>query len=151
MEHHFIEDHYDPLFQELFKKYFNELGIKVENWDGIFEEMNDCVKKYNLLTLIISYEMKVIGFLQFQKDELSNWFFNESIGFIREFYIDIKYRGKGYGTKLLALALGWFKNEGILKVLLTSDTADQFYLKHGFKKDKAYNAKNQLPIFVIDL
>lgn len=151
MEHRFIEDHFDPNFQKLFKAYFNELGVKVENWNELFEEMNDCIKKYNLLTLLISYEEKVVGFIMFQKDELTNWFFKKSFGFIREFYIDTEYRGKGYGTILIEIALGWFKKEGIRKVILTSDTANQFYLKCGFKIDTSFEAKNELPTYVIEL
>lgn len=151
MEHRFINDHFDQQFTDTFKKYFKELGINVNNWNGIFTEMNDCIGKYNMKTLVILFNGKTIGFIQFQKDELLNWFFKEQIGFIREFYIDSQYRGKGYGSRLIELALKWFKDEGIKKVLLTSDTADAFYIKLGFKHDEAYLANNALRTYVIEL
>ncbi|MBR6290883.1 MAG: hypothetical protein IKR53_05510, partial [Clostridia bacterium] len=36
-----ITDFGDPTFREAFRKYFREMGVRVENWEGLLREMND--------------------------------------------------------------------------------------------------------------
>ncbi len=36
-----ITDFTDSMFCTAFKTYFSELGIEVNDWDGVFSEMND--------------------------------------------------------------------------------------------------------------
>jgi N-acetylglutamate synthase-like GNAT family acetyltransferase len=83
----------------------------------------------------------------YQEDTLSNWFFVERIGFIREFWIRENRRKQGLGTSLLKIVLGDMKDKGIKKVLLTTDTASGFYVKSGFIKDESYSAKNEDFVF----
>ena len=36
-----ITDFRDSAFREAFRKYFREMGVSVEDWEGLFREMND--------------------------------------------------------------------------------------------------------------
>lgn len=35
-----ISDFFDPRFQTAFRLYFDELGIRIRDWEGLFREMN---------------------------------------------------------------------------------------------------------------
>ena len=70
------------------------------------------------------------------------------MGFIREFWIAEEYRNKGYGSKLIQLAEEFFKENGICKSILTTDTAEHFYEARGYHRDRSYTAKNQDEVFV---
>ena len=41
MQNNVITDSLNPLFQEAFKAYFDELGVSIKDWDGLFQEMKD--------------------------------------------------------------------------------------------------------------
>lgn len=148
MDYIFIKDYFDERFTNCFKKYFAELGLTIKNWDGLFEEMNSCRIKDKFETILLLDRNEPIGFIQFQCETFMNWFFQESAGFIREFWIAEKYRNQGYGTKLMNLSFSYFQEKDIHKVLLTTDTAEDFYERKGFKKDLSYSAKNNLPTYV---
>ena len=144
-----ITDFTNSDFQKAFKLYFDELGVKVEQWDALFAEMNE--GKDNVAYLRSSEANQVIGFIQFIPITLSNWFFQSHLGFIREFWIAKEYRGKGYGTDLLRLAEMYFKDNGIFKSILTTDTAPIFYEKNGYIKDVAIAAKNKDNVYIKEL
>ena len=78
-----ISDFSEPLFQAAFHTYFNELEIAVTDWEGLWEEMNS---GENTAYLALEND-RAIGFLQFTEIELSNWFFTQKLGFIREFWL----------------------------------------------------------------
>ena len=42
----------------------------------------------------------------------------------------------------------FFKENGICKSILTTDTAEHFYEARGYHKDRSYTAKNQDEVFV---
>lgn len=143
-----ISDFSDKRFQAAFQQYFAELGVQVRDWDGLFTEMNE---GENLALLHLSAADEVIGFLQLTTITLSSWFFDETVGFIREFWIAQPYRGQGNGSALLSAAETYFAGHGVYKAILTTDTAPGFYLKQGYHQDDSYAAKNKDTVFVKQL
>ena len=93
MKDYIINDFTDLRFQSSFKEYFKELEIELNNWDSLFKEMNE--EKDNFAILRMKDDM-VVGFIQFKIDTLSNWFFEEKVGFIREFWITTDTASKFY-------------------------------------------------------
>ncbi len=144
-----IDDFKDARFQKAFRQYFTQLGMNIKNWDALFDEMNH--QEGNLAFLRMSENEEIIGFLQFQPGEMTHWFFQEPIGFIREFWIAEAYRGKGHGGGLLALTETYFKERGIGRLLLTADDAESFYLRHEYQKASWLFAKNNMDVFVKQL
>lgn len=141
-----ITDHTDVRFMEAFKQYFRELGVFVQDWDGLFKEMNGT--EGNRAYVRYSENDEAIGFIQFIPIELTNWFFNEKLGFIREFWVRKEYRRMGHGSELLELAERYFTENGIRKAVLTTNTASGFYEAKGYKKDGSFTAKNKNDVFV---
>ena len=141
-----ITDFTNVDFQNAFKLYFDELGVTVKQWDKLFAEKNE--EKDNFAYMRFSEKDQIVGFIQFQPITLSNWFFNSTMGFIREFWIAKEYRNNGNGKDLLKLAETYFINNGIFKSILTTDTAPEFYEKYGYVKDMAVSAKNQDDVYI---
>lgn len=94
-----ISDFSNSLFQTAFKQYFSERGYMIRNWNGLFKEMND--DGNNVAFVRTSVDGKVIGFIQFRPVKFSSWFFEETCGFIREFWIAEEFRNNSHGTALL--------------------------------------------------
>ena len=90
----------------------------------------------------------IIGFIIFKPVPFSSWFFEETGGVIREFWIAEAYRSQGNGADLLKLAENRLAARDIHMILLTTDTAEQFYLRHGFQKAPGMKAKNDDPVFI---
>lgn len=149
MNDYFITDFFNPLFQTAFKEYFKELDINIKNWNSLFSEMN--ADKETVAFLRTDSNGKTVGFIQFKKDEMKNWFFTEKIGFIREFWVSNDFRRQGQGTALLNLAEHYFIKNDVYKTILTTDTAPDFYIKCGYVKDISYNAKNNDDVYVKSL
>ena len=145
MQNYKIADANDPCFQEAFKTYFGELGISVKDWDGLFRQMGEDAGNVTLMRF--SDQGQVLGFIQLKIDTLQNWFFEETVGFVREFWIDGKYRNQGYGTQLLQAAEDYFREHGAYKAILTTDTAPDFYRKNGYVRDHSYQARNEDAVF----
>ena len=143
-----ISDFMDARFQQAFQLYFEELGIRVKDWDGLFREMN---ADGNAAYLRLAEDGGTVGFIQFKPIILSNWFFEEKAGFIREFWIAEAYRKQGHGAALLRMAEEYFIQQDIRRVLLTTDTATAFYEKHGYRKDSGIQAKNHDDVYVKEL
>lgn len=74
-----------------------------------------------------------------------------SRGFEPYFYVSKKYRGMGNGKDLLNLAETYFKGNGIVKSILTTDTASIFYVKNGYSKDETITAENNDDVYVKEL
>lgn len=144
-----ITDFTDIRFQTAFKFYFDELGVEVKEWDTLFTEMNQ--EKDNVAYVRLSNTDQIVGFIQFKPITLSNWFFKANIGFIREFWVSKEYRGTGNGKDLLSLAEMYFKENGIVKSILTTDTAPIFYEKNGYVKDTTITALNNDDVYVKEL
>ena len=141
-----ISDFSDPKFKDAFQIYFAELGIQVKNWDSLFQEMNEGGE--NRAWLRLSENGDVVGFIQFIPIRFSSWFFEETRGFIREFWIRREFRSQGHGTALLNLAESYFAERRINTLILTTDTAPDFYRSRGYEKDEAISAKNKDDVFV---
>jgi ribosomal protein S18 acetylase RimI-like enzyme len=142
-----ISDFLDPMFQNAFKQYFSELDISVKDWDGLFKEMND--EGGNLAFVRLAENKEVIGFIQFKPTVFTSWFFEETYGFIREFCVAEKYRNKRHGSELIELTEQYFSDQGIYcSILTTTDTAEHFYLKHGYVKVPGCKARNKDDVYV---
>lgn len=135
----------DLRFRAAFQTYFAELGIAVRDWDGLFREMDE--DKTNRAYLSLD-EGGAVGFLQFQLTAFSNWFFEEPFGFIREFWVAPGYRRQGHGKTLLGLTETYFVEQGVRRVLLTTDDAVGFYLANGYEKAPGIQAKNKMEVLV---
>lgn len=144
-----ISDFTDDGFMQAFKRYFGELGISVEDWNGLFAEMNGT--EGNRAYVRYNENDEIVGFIQFVAVELENWFFRERLGFIREFWVSSEYRKMGHGSELIGLAERYFADNGIKKVILTTDTAHGFYETKGYRKDDSFTAKNNDDVFIKDL
>ncbi len=140
-----ISDFSDVRFRTAFRSYFSELGIHVSDWDGLFREMNE---DKNFAFLMVDGSDNAVGFLQFQMNVFSNWFFREHFGFIREFWIHPSCRGQGFGTELLHKVERYFAGNGIYKAVLTADSAEAFYLANGFEKAPGVKAKNKMEVLM---
>lgn len=143
-----IQDHEDPRFMSAFQQYFEELGEEIPCWDDLLREMND---GKNASLLLTAPDGSVMGFIQFTPMVLENWFFTVPLGFIREFWVAPTHRRRGFGSLLLRGAEDYFRAKGIYRVILTSDTAQGFYLHQGYREDGGVQALNHIPVFVKDL
>lgn len=141
-----ISDFSNPLFQTAFKQYFSELGYHIRDWNGLFKEMND--EGDNAAFIRIAADGKLIGFIQFRPVKFYGWFFEETCGFVREFWIAEEFRNKNHGTMLINLVEKHFVENGIYTSILTTDTAAGFYEKHGYVKALGCKAQNQDEVFV---
>lgn len=141
-----VTDFSDPLFQTAFRKYFAELGVSVSDWDGLFRQMND--EGGNSAYVRFDKRGEVIGFIQCRPIEFKSWFFEETCGFIREFWVAEKHRRSGHGSALIELAERGFVEHGIFTSILTTDTAEGFYLRHGYERARGCRAKNGDDVFV---
>ena len=144
-----ITDFTDPAFQAAFKQYFAELEINVKDWDGLFREMNaNSGGEKNAAYVRMTEDGGVIGFIQFVPVRFTSWFFEETLGFIREFWVAEAFRGHGHGAQLLALAEDQFLERGIYTAILTTDTAERFYERRGYVRARGCRAKNKDEVFV---
>lgn len=135
-----------PAFRTAFMRYFRELGMELRDWDGLFAEMD--AEGGNAAFLRIAPDGAAVGFLQFKPITFTSWFFEETCGFIREFWVAPEARGAGHGSALLARAEGWFLENGIHTAILTTDTAAEFYGRHGYVRAPGCRAKNRDDVFV---
>lgn len=140
-----IRDYDDQAFQRAFRAYFAEMGIQVSNWEGLFVQMTD---EGDPTMLRVDESGAVMGFIQLSRIEMTSWFFEDRYGFIREFWVAPEHRNQGHGAALLAQAEAFFAKQGVTKMILTTDTAGPFYIKHGYRRDDGIVAKNHAPVYV---
>ena len=144
-----VTDFTDPVFQAAFKQYFAELGINVRDWDGLFQEMNaGSGGEKNAAYVRRLADGSAIGFIQFVPIRFTSWFFEETLGFIREFWVAEAFRSQGHGAQLLTLAERYFLEHGIYTAILTTDTAERFYERHGYVRAHGCKANNEDEVFV---
>lgn len=146
-DYQFITDFHRRDFCEMFKEYFTELGINVTDWEKLWDEMSDGKNKAYLCFV----DGEAAGFLMFTEIDFESWFFKTKYGFIREFWVAKSYRGRGMGTELLRRAEDYFKGEGLSAAILTTETAEGFYLKNGYRQRGDIIAKNGDRVFVKEL
>lgn len=146
MKDHIVQDFSHPGFQAAFKKYFEELAIEIEDWDALFQHMNE--EQNNVAIVRTTPQEEVVGFIQFRVDTLKGWFFEETIGFVRELWIDGEHRHGGHGASLLRAAEDYFVDHKVCKAVLTTDTAHAFYASQGYVRDASYQANNEDDVYV---
>ncbi|MBD5114581.1 MAG: GNAT family N-acetyltransferase [Ruminococcaceae bacterium] len=145
-----ITDFSDPVFQSMFKRYFAEIDVKVNDWESLWEEMN--TQNGGNTAYIRTCDNEPVGFIQFTEATLENWFLKERLGFIREFWVAEKFRKQGHGTELLYLAEKYFKDNGIRRVVLTAEENEQqFYLNRRYMICENIKAKNGMAVSVKDI
>lgn len=138
----------DAAVRTAFRAYYEELGVQVTNWDGLFAEISsapDC------LFVRRNQNGDVIGFLLFAMTEAATaWqsFFTTRLGCVEEFWIAPEYRKQAHGTSLLHLAEKHFVQLGCAYAILTTDTAPGFYEKQGYRLQKGIRAKNNAAVYV---
>ena len=141
-----ISDFTHPQFQTAFRQYFDELGMTVSDWDQLFRDMN--ADGGNLAWLRLSEAGEPVGFLQFKPISFTSWFFEETCGFIRELWVAEPHRGSGHGAALLSRAEAYFRDHGLSIAILTTDTAQVFYRRHGYVPAPGCRARNGDEVFV---
>lgn len=146
----FISDFNDEHFQTAFKQYFSELGHQLRNWEPLFHEMNNDGSGTHAYVRLTE-DGQGVGFIMFCCLDLSSWFFDTKLGFIREFWISAEQRSQGHGSELLTLAEDWFRAQDVYKSILTTHTAESFYLHHGYHKDCDISARNKDSVYIKSL
>lgn len=148
-----ITDFNDPDFTRVFKEYIDEImthEMTEEDWDDLFNQMNneelDGYKNQGYVRYADNGNL--IGFIQFIPIKMTNWFLNEILGLIREFWISSEYRKTGHGADLLRLAEQYFADIDIRKIVLTTDTAPDFFKKRGYRKDLNITARNNDDVYI---
>lgn len=138
----------DVAVQRAFRAYYEELGVHVTNWDGLFAEISsspDC------LFVRRNESGDVVGFLLFAMMEAATagkGFFTTRLGCVEEFWVAPGQRKQGHGTALLQLAEKHFVQLGCAYAILTTDTAPDFYRRHGYAHQCGIRAKNNAPVYV---
>lgn len=140
-----ITDFSSAIFQDAFRRYFAELDIHVTDWEALFKEMND--EGNNSAFVRTTKDGEIIGFIQFKPITFTSWFFEETCGFIREFWVADGYRNCGHGSALIRLTEKYFYDNGMFTSILTTDTAHRFYERHGYLKAPGCKAKNQDDVY----
>ena len=141
-----VSDFSDPTYQRAFKKYCVELGLAVTDWHALFKEIDaDGDTKAYIRT---DGNGEVIGFIQFRPETFRSRFFEETCGFIREFWVDRECRRLGHGSELLLLTEAYFAKQGITTCVLTVGDGARFYERRGYKKSPSLKAKNDLDVYV---
>lgn len=132
----------DNEFKHAFMQYFSDLGINnlsASDWDGIFTQMRASTEDR---IMVYRENKRILGFIMFRSDTFTHWFFEEHVGFIREFWVDASLRSQGIGSELLDTVEAYFLNKQIYTLILTTDSALTFYHNHGFRIDPSIHAKN---------
>ena len=143
-----MTDMTDVAVQKAFRAYFEELGVNVNDWDGLFAEISaspDC------FFIRRNQNGDVIGFLLFTitgAETACRGFFSTLLGWIEEFWIAPEYRRQGHGTALLCLAEKHFTQLDCAYAILTTETAPLFYEKQGYKLQKGITAKNKSNVYI---
>ncbi len=141
----------DAAVRTAFRAYYEELGVHVTNWEGLFAEISNSPDCFFVRR---NQNGDVIGFLLFTMTEAATaWrgFFTTRLGCIEEFWVAPEYRAQGHGTALLHLAEKHFVQLGCAYAILTTDTAPRFYEKQGYKLQKGITAKNKADVYVKSL
>jgi amino-acid N-acetyltransferase len=112
----YIKDAYN--IQALLKKYTSEGELLVRPMADIFAQIRDF--------FILDNKKRLTGLIALHV----YW---EDLGEIRSFIIEKKYRGGGFGEKLLETAIKEAKSIGIKKVFALTKIPG-FFIKQGFKK-----------------
>ena len=129
----FVEDYEQDLFTTAFKRYFGEISTNTRNWSMLFSQMN--AEKENTKTIMRLDGEAVVGFVMFCEITLKCIFFYERIGYVRELWVDARYRSMGNGRDLLEKAEMCFAENNIKKSVLSIVCGkEKFYEKCGYER-----------------
>ncbi|MGX7013929.1 GNAT family N-acetyltransferase [Vagococcus silagei] len=140
-----INNFTETSFMNAFQTYFAEFEIVVDDWEKFFQEMNE--EKGNQ-AFVLTEKENTIAFILFRIEELSNWFFHEEVYFIRELWVSPRFRKQNIASNLLNQVENLAKIKKIHKLILTTDSDAELYLKNDFRMDDSYRAKNKDQVFV---
>jgi len=170
-----VEKNYNRLqnFMELWLQYMHEIGDKRDD-DKILGHANKIIeiqeqkqaenKVYNIELCI--QDENIIGFcfysiveIKYQKDTEYGLIIKPLVdyndyGYILEYYINPKYRLKGYGKIMFYRIKEKFEKNNIKKIVLTPNVntkAKHFWEKIGFKNSGGVDPTNDLPIFINEI
>ena len=145
METIFISDFNNALFISSFANALDELSADTDKLEGYIAEFNTAGNIYAYV--LVNEQGDAIGMIQFQNTELSNQYFKEDYGLIREFWIAPAYRKQGLGAKLLKKAEYYFAENDIKFIILSSrEEAIGFYIKNGYTEKKNAQSFNKLTV-----
>lgn len=140
-----IDDLRNHQFQDAFIEYFQEFGYQIPENDVFFETMNN---EQDNKVLAYEADGKLIAFIMFRLERFTNWFFSEEVVFVRELWVKKSYRNKGLASKLLIEVEAFAQRNQRFKLILTTDSADDLYLKNGYILDQSYTAKNNYSVYI---
>lgn len=136
----------ESLKSEVFRftdKCFAEIGKAFEP-DGRHSLYNDIEKEFDRFWCLLSDD-KVAGTVAIRKED-------DTTAELKAMYLYKDLRGKGYGYKLLDLAMTYSKEKGYKRVVLDSmskyDAALRLYEKYGFKRIDRYNDNQKADVFM---
>jgi len=118
-----------PLFEQLWpNRELDKEALKTVFDRGVNSDTDEL--------LCLDYSNELIGFCAYAI--VNNLWQAGYISYMYAMVVDEKYRGKGYGTKLIEEAIQDSKNKGLKRLELDSgfhrEKAHEFYLKLGFEK-----------------
>lgn len=136
----------DPGLQAAFRAYYGEMNVRIEDWDAFYGEIGAGEDR---ILVRRDDEGGIVGFLMLAMTEATAWegFFSVKLGCVEELWVAPAYRGKGHGAALLAQAERILARQGCLCALLTTDRADGFYLRQGYRRAAAVRARNGAAVF----
>ena len=140
-----LQSTFDEGLRRAFMDYFAELGVTVRRWDALFDELD---RADNTILVRRDDAGTIVGFALLTCREMSGGFYAASVGSVDELYVAPDHRGQGHGRGLLAAAENHLRRLGCGFVLLTSDTAGDFYRRCGYRREPRIHAKNSDPVFV---
>ena len=136
----------ESLKSEVFKftdECFAEIGKAFEP-DGRHSFYNDIEKEFDCFWCLLTDE-KVTGTVGIRKED-------DTTAELKAMYLSKELRGKGYGYKLLDLAMTYSKEKGYKRVVLDSmskyEAALKLYEKYGFKRIDRYNDNQKADVFM---
>lgn len=93
-------------------------------------------EKEDVLTIVAELDNKVVSFIQLRENKNLSERFNIKYGTICLVGVDVKYQGKRIGQRLVQEAANYFRENGFVKVDVTTDinnvSAIRMYEKNGF-------------------
>ena len=103
---------------------------------GKLSDLIDTLYEAGYIHIALAWnEGEPVGFSIYQIDKPeSDWCKRPGWGFVREFYIEPKHRGKGFGAQLAAYTEEALKKLGAEKLYLTSGPGAAFWQRCGWKK-----------------